>query len=573
MAETVMTVRVTDQRLTLVNVPLIASGGVSEVRIDFQFCELWDGCGKAAVFYRDPSAVYQVPLYDGWVLVPHEVLAAEGFVYFGVMGVGDSDDIRTSEVVRLYVAQGAPTTATANHKDPTPDIYQQLMAAHGLTEARFTELVALRKEGGVGLFDGEDEHIRCNISTNGTGAQIWLEISGLELPAYGSHYTEYFIPDTYTPLADVELTSPDPAIRITLLEHNPDYGDYSQILIENIGPGDFGPDMEVTASAFYPLRWPYSSEVSDIRVGYNGKTYPTAGDSVRGQVNSIIETLCPPFSVKDSAVRCEPVTGYPINIRSHFGVTTVDGTPIPWDDFTTELTICGKNLYDRVAYPLVEGKYITTNGKPTGYNATTNYACTEKFIPIDHRLRGKQITLNHPPVETGGGNPRMAFYTAANENTMISGAGGNGYTHTVPDTAAYMRFSVPKKYADGTQIQIELGTMVTSFEAYRAPEVFQARLPAVSDFYQGYFDWSTGGLYSTHDLTGGTLVEKASPTQVSVTSARIIRPTGSPVLYSDTGETEVSGRVNPAEMLDILTRKFDALAATTAAVPVGGGAL
>lgn len=129
MTRTYMKARITDQHLTLVNVPLIASGGVDEVKVRFEFCNLWDGCGKTAVFYRNPEEVYHVPIADGLATVPHEVLTEEGHFYLGVMG--SADNIRTTEVVRVYVAQGALTEPTANHEELTPDIYQQILAAYG----------------------------------------------------------------------------------------------------------------------------------------------------------------------------------------------------------------------------------------------------------------------------------------------------------------------------------------------------------------------------------------------------------------------------------------------------------
>lgn len=140
MNKTTMKVRVSDQHLLLLNEPLIASGGVDEVKIRFEFCSLWDGCGKTAVFYRDPETVFHVAIVDGQAIVPNEVLADAGSFYFGVMG--SASNIRTTEVLRVRVVNGAPTEATANHEEPTPDIYQQLLAAYGEMEQKVAEVVA-----------------------------------------------------------------------------------------------------------------------------------------------------------------------------------------------------------------------------------------------------------------------------------------------------------------------------------------------------------------------------------------------------------------------------------------------
>jgi hypothetical protein len=599
MTKTVMSARVTDQHLTLVNVPLIASGGVDEIRIHFQFCGLWDGCGKTAVFYRDPSEVYHVPIADGSVIVPHEVLTEEGFFYFGVMGTGDN--IRTSEVVRIYVTQGAITTATANHEELTPDIYQQILAAYGrmdtalakeaearraeiaIERARLDNLAAMKSPGGVTTYEATNGRLSVRITSNGIVAHLVAQFTGA---ASGPSDTESCdIPVSLAPLGNyVSVDAGDMGV-VRIID----------IKIADVLPYvDFQPskafassNLEVTLD--YALASGNIAEVEDIRVGYDGTPYANAGAAVReqvanlnnkltegvqNQVTSLVEALCPPFSEKGHTVRCEPVKGYPINVRSYFGAGfDSQERPVPYDDFEVELTLCGKNLYDRGSYPLTAGSYVRADGKLT---SSTGYACTKDFVPVSH-LRGKQITLNHPPVETEGSNPKMIFYTAAAENAVISGSYGNGYTLTVPDSATHMRFSVPRIYADGTQIQIELGTMVTAYEPYRKPQRFTATPHYEGlDFYQGYFDWNTGELYNTHDLVSGQpeiLEEKPAPVLVATTDPTVIQPEGSSIIYGTYGDTEVSGRANPGALIDILTRRLNALSTATAAIPVGGGAL
>ena len=173
---------------------------------------------------------------------------------------------------------------------------------------------------------------------------------------------------------------------------------------------------------------------------------------------NIVDRLCPPIHAWGSAVRCVPVRDYPVSIGICDGETT--------EATHARLMIHGKNLFDSDKYKFTEGRYVGSTGGLTNFSADSSYACCTEFIPV-HRLQGLQITLNHPPAEIGGSNPKMVFYTSADEASVIANSHTNGYTATVPTNARFMRFSIPKKYSDGKSIQIELGGMVTSYEAYK----------------------------------------------------------------------------------------------------------
>lgn len=126
--QTIVTVKCLDQALQLINAPRIASGGVNDVRAEFEFCPLWADLVKAAVFYTDPKTVYKQILEDDACDVPQEVLAAPGLMYMGVFGVDAAGSIvRTSVILVLTVEEGAITEATAV-SDPTPELYQQVLA-------------------------------------------------------------------------------------------------------------------------------------------------------------------------------------------------------------------------------------------------------------------------------------------------------------------------------------------------------------------------------------------------------------------------------------------------------------
>ncbi len=136
MGKTILRVDCVDQRLFVAYGPLIASGGVNEDEIEFNFCPLWEGYGKTAVFYRTLEDVYNVPVVDGRCVIPREVLADKGEFYFGVFGTKDAAT-RTTEVIKYSVAQGAMIPG-GKPAAPTPDIYAQIMSAIGSVESRMT---------------------------------------------------------------------------------------------------------------------------------------------------------------------------------------------------------------------------------------------------------------------------------------------------------------------------------------------------------------------------------------------------------------------------------------------------
>lgn len=148
MGKTLIRVDCVDQRLYYAAAPAVASGGKNENVIEFNFCHLWDGFAKTAIFYRSEDAVYHVAIPDDRCIIPHEVLAEEGVMYFGVFGVKD-DITRTSEVMRYRVRKGAITEGV-EPSDPTPDIYTQILSQYADLNTRVTRLEAGGGSGGSG---------------------------------------------------------------------------------------------------------------------------------------------------------------------------------------------------------------------------------------------------------------------------------------------------------------------------------------------------------------------------------------------------------------------------------------
>lgn len=116
-----------DQKLYIAEFTTIASGGVNETKVHFEFCPKWDGFVKTAVFYQNVHEPhYAVVNEDNIAVIPWEATQTPGFMYFGVFGVKDGVN-RTSKVLRVRIEPGAITNEIAP-ADPTPDIYIQILS-------------------------------------------------------------------------------------------------------------------------------------------------------------------------------------------------------------------------------------------------------------------------------------------------------------------------------------------------------------------------------------------------------------------------------------------------------------
>ena len=179
---------------------------------------------------------------------------------------------------------------------------------------------------------------------------------------------------------------------------------------------------------------------------------------------NILDRLCPGFTMTGMLLQCYPAEGYPL--RAH---TTAE--------YSCQLVACGKNIYDSATYPLVVG-YMIRHSTGTFYPSDA-FSATEAYIPISN-FRVQTLYVRNCPNDTNTGtNAGIVFYDDSKQ--YISGT--NRASATVPENAAYLRFSVNSDYA--AQAQLEVGSSSPDYEPYRGVTYTQSpgetiTLPALS---------------------------------------------------------------------------------------------
>lgn len=120
-------IRCTQESLNFIRKPPLAAGNVQATRIQWTFCDSWQGFMKTAIFARKNEKPYHIIIQNDECTIPKEVLASRGKFYVSV--IGDRDGVRlTSDTLEYNVNPSLATTDTLP-ADPTPDVYAQIMNA------------------------------------------------------------------------------------------------------------------------------------------------------------------------------------------------------------------------------------------------------------------------------------------------------------------------------------------------------------------------------------------------------------------------------------------------------------
>lgn len=233
-----------DQLLTVVLNPKLTSGDQNTTDIHVDFSEDWDGFAKSAVFFtsNDTNTVYEKVMTNNTCIIPAEVMVKRGILYIGVRGVNASEnEIKTTSLVKYIISEGAPS-GTGIEIEPTADVYHQLLTAYEKAENAINQglddckTAITAEENARKLADATEKSERqSDIANEKSERQSAIATEKAERQAEIA----------------VERA------RIDALTH-----------IE---------EGSTTADA----------ELIDIRVGYTGKIYTTAGEAVRSQLSDI----------------------------------------------------------------------------------------------------------------------------------------------------------------------------------------------------------------------------------------------------------------------------------------------
>lgn len=204
-----------------------------------------------------------------------------------------------------------------------------------------------------------------------------------------------------------------------------------------------------------------SKEISDIRVGADGNTYPTAGEAIREQIGNLTEDLSNKitkfYASNQGETHITDSDNGKIQDMMLYGKSSQDGTPSPENPVEIKsvvnpvIKICGKNLFDSKKFPIILNRAIDTNTGNLYESLSGNYCATKKYIPFPYS--GKKVSFN-ASMSLCAYDKDYKFISAVNKN--------NGQ---VPTGTMYVRFDI--RTEDKDKAQIELSENTTTYEPYK----------------------------------------------------------------------------------------------------------
>lgn len=442
-------VKCTDQVVKIVKAPVIASGGLNEVSVVFDFCEKWDGFVKTALFYRDTDNIFYAVLDDNdTCVVPWEVCYADGYFFFSVFGEKGSTR-RTSNKNRYRVIEGAITEGFMP-SEPTPDVYDQIIALVAETKDvaqsfRGDAMAVINEAAGIANTAAEAANAAAGNAQNAAANANEAKNAANEAAMRADNSAE---------AANKAATAANNAK--TAVDTATTKAEEATVAANNAA----GVAEAVTAET----------------IAARDSFLETAGESMQTIVDLLGTADEGPAIVCEetgSVITANDASNRPLRGLTLYGKTTQDGTPTPenpeelisaGNGGAINTTVCGGNLFDMgAAWP--NCRIRTDTGVAEGlagmYSSDHIYVAPETAY-----------VLNFSYYSTG--NYGMAFYNK--DKVYISGAkqsntyagGGDSFVFTTPANCAYIRFSITPDYIDIAQVILNAGTAVIPYEPYTA---------------------------------------------------------------------------------------------------------
>lgn len=162
-----------DQVLAFQNMPVITSGNQNVDKVQFDFCPLWDGFIKVAVFFQQKGELsYAIINADNSCDIPNSILKLNGKIYISVTGTNTNNQVRTSDILAYTVEPGIVNSSINDEfssdisDEEKNDVYHQILELCSNIQTLYQELAnnsAYVRISGANTFSYEESQLEAKI--------------------------------------------------------------------------------------------------------------------------------------------------------------------------------------------------------------------------------------------------------------------------------------------------------------------------------------------------------------------------------------------------------------------------